>query len=118
MKDFKKLKVWQQGMEIAKSTYAVSSQFPSTEKFGLISQITRAAASIPANIAEGHARGTDKEKARFMEIALGSAYELETHLILAGELGFATGEVQRDLLKLIDEEQKMLSSLIRLMRQV
>ncbi len=117
MKDFKKLKVWQQGMEIAKITYDISRELPTQEKFGLVSQITRSATCIPANIAEGHGRGTDKERARFMEIALGSSYELETHIILIGELGFISNDKIDVVLKLIDDEQRMLGSLIKLMRQ-
>ena len=76
--NFKQLKIWQLGMNIAKAIYEISAKFPSEEKFGLISQIRRCAVSIPSNIAEGSGRGSDKELKHFLEIALGSVYELET----------------------------------------
>ncbi len=75
MKNFRRLKIWEQGMEIVKKTYSLSKQLPADERFGLTSQITRAAISIPSNIAEGSSRTTGKDKKRFAEIALGSAFE-------------------------------------------
>lgn len=82
MRNFKNLTVWQKGMNLVKEVYFLGKYLPNNEKFGLYSQMTRAAVSIPSNIAEGCGRQSDKEFKRFLEIALGSAYELETQLLL------------------------------------
>lgn len=116
MRDFKKLRIWEMGMAISKSCYELCEHLPQSEKFGLRSQITRAAVSIPSNIAEGHSRSTDKEKARFMEIAIGSAFELETQLILISELGLVPKEMVTQLLDKVAEEQIMIAALIRKMK--
>ena len=84
------LLVWQEGMNIVELVYQITSTFPSSEKFGLISQMQRCAVSIPSNIAEGAARGSDKEFARFLKIARGSLSELETQLLISERLGFIT----------------------------
>ena len=88
MKNFKKLKIWENGMEVVEIVYRTSGQFPLEEKFGLTSQIRRSAESIPSNISEGCSRKSDKDKARFIEIAIGSAYETETQLLIAKRLKF------------------------------
>jgi four helix bundle protein len=77
MKDFKKLNVWQKSMELVTFVYKVSKEFPVEEKYGLTSQITRSAISIPSNIAEGSSRFSERDYFRFLEIALGSAFELK-----------------------------------------
>jgi len=104
-------------MAIATSSYEICEHLPQSEKFGLRSQITRSAVSIPSNIAEGHSRSSDKEKAWFMEIAIGSAFELETQLILISELGFVPNEKVAPVLEKITEEQMMIAALIRKMKQ-
>jgi len=112
MKDFKKLNVWQKSIELVTSIYKTSKDFPTEEKYGLTSQITRAAVSIPSNIAEGSSRHSEKDYFRFLEIALGSAFELETQLIIVEKLEFLNSS---ELSKLIDETksiQKMLSGLM------
>lgn len=86
MQDFRKLEIWHKAHELTLKVYNVSSRFPESEKFNLISQIRRAASSIPANIAEGCGRKTNGELERFLYIAMGSASELEYHLILAKDL--------------------------------
>src|SRR6266850_2899662 len=86
---YKDLVVWQKGIEIAKLVYQLTARFPAEEKFGLISQMRRAAVSIPSNIAEGQARHTTGEFIQFISHAEGSVAELETQLILSIELGFA-----------------------------
>jgi four helix bundle protein len=86
MKNYKELNVWKKGVDLVKITYQLSKQFPSEEKFGLVSQMTRAAVSIPANIAEGSSRNSDKDYSRFLQIALGSAFELQTYFIIAKEM--------------------------------
>lgn len=113
MTNYQQLKVWQLGMEIVKEVYKISDFIPEKEKFGLISQITRAAVSIPSNIAEGSSRGSDKDYKRFLEIAQGSAFELETQLLILGEIGYLEKEQVEALLKLISEEQKMLYGFIK-----
>ena len=112
MKDFKRLKVWQHGMEIAQLCYELIREFPKEEKYGLISQITRSASSIPANIAEGSSRKSDREYAHFLQISLGSCFELETHILLSELLGFGLINIRKSILYKIDEEQKMLISFI------
>jgi len=113
MKNFKELKIWQKGFEIAKASFEITSTFPSQEKFGLISQINRCAVSIPSNVAEGSSRSSDKDYKRFIEISLGSCFELETQLLIAKQLKYGNEESITDLLNLIDEEQKMLISFIK-----
>ena len=88
MKDFRNLKVWEKSHQLALAVYKATSTFPRHELYGLTSQIRRACASIPANIAEGCGRSGDAELARFLQIAMGSASELEYHLLLARDLGF------------------------------
>jgi four helix bundle protein len=112
MKDFKKLKIWQKGMELVMGVYELSAQLPSDERFGLKSQITRAAVSVPSNIAEGSAKKSKKDYVRFLEIALGSLFELETQLLMIDQLGYGDKQLRMSLLAGIDEEQKMLMSFI------
>ena len=85
---YKELEVWKKSIEFVKTVYMVTNEFPQEEKFGIVSQIRRAAISIPSNIAEGATRFSDKDSSRFMDIALGSISELETQLIISKELGF------------------------------
>ena len=82
------LKIWQKSMDLTVESYRASASFPSDEKFGLISQIRRAATSVPANIAEGFGRWNSREFSRFLAIASGSLRELETHLQIAQRLGY------------------------------
>ncbi len=116
MRDFKKLKIWQDGIQLVEQIYQLTNKFPREEKFGLTSQMTRAAVSIPSNIAEGGARNSQKEYKRFLEIALGSAFELETQLIITGRLGWMHEESSGELLNAVIEEQKMISGFIRQMK--
>ena len=114
MQDFKKLQVWQRGHQLTLSIYKATTKFPSAELFGLTSQIRRASASIPANIAEGCGRAGGSDLARFLQVAAGSASEV--HLILAHDLGvlpavqFKTLEGETVALK------RMLASLIEKVR--
>jgi four helix bundle protein len=117
MKNYKKLKMWQMGMDIAKMTFSLSRMLPIQEKFGLIGQINRAAISIPSNIAEGSSRNSDKDYKRFIEIALGSTFELETQLLLIKQLELADSEKTDQLIDLIIFEQKMLSRFINHLNQ-
>ena len=96
MRDFRKLQVWQKAHNLTLATYRASRDFPREETYGLKSQLRRACASIPANIAEGCGRDGSAELARFLHIAMGSVSELEYHLLLAHDLRFlATSDYQR-----------------------
>jgi len=90
MQDFKNLKVWQKSHALTLEMYKATENFPGNELYGLTSQMRRSCASIPANIAEGCGRNSDPEFARFLAISMGSAAELEYHLLLARDLGFIT----------------------------
>jgi four helix bundle protein len=111
--NYKDLVVWQKGIALAKATYQLTTKFPSEEKFGLISQMRRAAVSIPSNIAEGQARHTTGEFIQFISHAEGSVAELETQLILSIELGFAKTENAKAAFILLDEIRRMLNGLRR-----
>ncbi|WP_250125710.1 four helix bundle protein [Chroococcidiopsis sp. CCMEE 29] len=91
---FRDLRIWQVGMELAVEVYHLTQKFPKQEIYGLSCQIQRAVISIPSNVAEGHARDSTKEFLHFLSIALGSLFELETQLLLAGRLGYLA---QKDL---------------------
>jgi four helix bundle protein len=91
MKDFRNLQVWEKSHMLTLSIYDATRPFPREELFGLSSQIRRAAASIPTNIAEGCGRSSDPDFARFLQIAFGSACEVEYHLILARDLRYVDG---------------------------
>ena len=92
MKDFRELKVWEKAHQLTLSVYQVSHRFPKEELYGLTSQIRRASASIPANIAEGCGKCGDAELARYLQIAMGSSSELEYHLLLARDLGYLSAD--------------------------
>ena len=111
MNNINELKIWKKGMELAVKVYDVSAKFPSDERFGLVSQVRRCAISIPSNISEGAGRNTKGEFAQFLGIANGSAYELQTQMIIAQRLGFVDQVECNELLDNIDELQKMNYSL-------
>lgn len=113
MKDFKQLLIWQKGMEIAQESYGIVSTWPGFEKYTLGNQIVRAAVSIPSNIAEGNGRTSEKDKKRFIEIALGSAYELETQIIITQKLKISDINRLESLVLKIREEQKLMSGFIK-----
>lgn len=110
----KDLDVWKKSIALVLSVYSETKNFPVDEKFGLVNQIRRAVVSIPSNIAEGSARGTDKELLRFLDIASGSLAELETQLIIAEQLEYTKAN---DLLKQIESIGQMLSGLKRHVKQ-
>ena len=113
MRPFRKLHVWQKAHRLTVQLYRVTKAFPREEQYGLTSQIRRSAASICANIAEGCGRGTAREFARFIQIALGSASELEYHLVLALDLGLVSGDLHRQLETEVVDVKRMLSGLAR-----
>ncbi len=112
MRNFKQLKIWQKGLDIAVNSFKLTSTFPKEEKYGLTSQITRSAVSIPSNVAEGSSRSSNKDYSRFIEISLGSSFELETQVLIADMVNFGQKEIRNSILKDIDEEQKMLMSFL------
>ena len=116
MKDFRKLKVWEKSHQLVLEVYRVTATFPSAEMYGLTSQLRRAGASIPANIAEGCGRGGDPELARFLQIAMGSASEVEYHLLLVHDLGFVADLDYERLVSSTIEVKRMLASLINRLR--
>jgi four helix bundle protein len=112
-KPHKKLDVWQKGMEVAQMIYKLTNSFPSEEKFGLVSQMRRAAISIPSNVAEGAARQGKAEFRNFLSMAQGSLSELDTQLELSVLLGYLNAEKIKEISGLLIRVDKMLSALIR-----
>ena len=108
MKNFKQLRIWQTGFTIALSSYKLIETFPKEERYGLSSQITRAAVSIPSNIAEGSSRSSEKDYSRFIEISLGSSFELETQVLISEALGFGDQELRTKMLFELEQEHMML----------
>ncbi|HAL46530.1 MAG: four helix bundle protein [SAR202 cluster bacterium] len=115
-RDFRGLDVWRKSHELALVVYKATSGFPPSEQYGLTSQARRSAFSIPSNIAEGCGRGGDAEFARFCQIALGSASELEYQLLLAGELRYLSRDEHERLSSKVIEVKKMLTAFIRRIR--
>ncbi|HEY2497799.1 MAG TPA: four helix bundle protein [Candidatus Angelobacter sp.] len=113
MKSFRDLKVWEKSHELALAAYDATTNFPKQEMFGLISQIRRCAASVPANIAEDCGRRGNGEFHRFLQIAMGSASELEYHLLLSRDLKFLDDEIYKALNGRVEEVKRMLASLAR-----
>ena len=113
MKDFRDLKVWGKAHDLALACYQITADFPKHEIFGIVSQIRRAGSSIGANIAEGCGRGGNGEFQRFLQIAMGSASELENHLLLARDLHFLNSENHSRIELKVVEVKKMLAGLIR-----
>jgi four helix bundle protein len=112
-KHYKELLIWQKGMVLAKGVYGLTASFPADERFGLVSQMRRAAISVPSNIAEGQARQGTREFLQFLSHASGSLAELETQLLLSIDLAYCKkGEVE-EAVGLIAELQKMIAALRR-----
>jgi four helix bundle protein len=106
---FKKLAVWQKAYNLVLDIYRFSQTFPDSERYGLTSQIRRAAVSVPANIAEGSERQHKKEFLQFLSIARGSLGEVETYLLLAKDLGYINGDKFNDL----DDQRKETGRILR-----
>ncbi|PZR19637.1 MAG: diversity-generating retroelement protein bAvd family protein [Flavobacterium psychrophilum] len=109
MHRFKDLEIWKYSREFCTQIYSVTSSFPESEKFGLTNQLRRASVSIAANIAEGCSRSSNKDFSRFLEIAIGSAYEVETHLLISSDLNFLNQEDADILIAKLDRIVKMTS---------
>ena len=106
MRNFRNYDIWKDSLNFVQDVYKLVQDFPSVEKFGLRSQITRSAVSIPSNIAEGAARKSEKDFTRFLGVALGSAFELETQLIIAVNLNYISKSKEIALLKELQSIQK------------
>ena len=113
IKSFRDLDVWRLGKEIVLEVYRASKSFPKEEQYGLVTQMRRAAVSVPSNIAEGFIRLHNKEYRQFLYMALGSSAELETQLELSGDLGFLESDRKNQLLEKINHESRMLQNLIK-----
>ncbi len=116
MQAFRDLKVWHKAHRLVIDIYRVTEGFQAAERYGLTSQIRRSASSVPANLAEGCGRGSDADFGRFVQIGLGSASELEYHLLLARDLGFLGAECHESLEPQIVEVKRMLSGLLTKLR--
>ncbi len=110
--DYNDLHVWKESMELVTTIYKLTNQFPADERFGLIDQMRRAAVSIPSNIAEGHARKSKIDFARFLRISLGSCTELETQVIIANNLEYVSKNEITPILEKSLIIRKMISKLI------
>lgn len=113
MQDFKQIKVWEKAHLLTVLVYQDTQEFPKEETYGLTSQIRRSASSIPSNIAEGCGRGSDADFARFLQIAMGSACELEYQLLLARDLNYLNKLRHEDLTRRVNEVQRMLAAFLK-----
>ena len=116
MRNFREYDVWKRGIAFTGGIYILTRDLPDHEKFGIISQIRRASVSIPSNIAEGCSRHSEKDFARFVEIALGSAFEVETLLIICQEVGYLQQEEIKTMVDELQVIQKSLNSLYSKLR--
>ncbi len=108
MQSVRELKIWQKSMDLVEACYKFSATLPADERFGLVSQIRRAATSVPANIAEGFGRWNTREFGRFLAISCGSLRELETHVIITQRLGYVSEAKSGPILRATDELARML----------
>ncbi|MGD1044338.1 MAG: four helix bundle protein [Bacteroidota bacterium] len=117
MRNFRELIIWQKAMDIVIRVYELTALLPRDETYGLKTQLQRAAVSIPSNIAEGCSRNSESDFKRFLEIAIGSAYELETQMTIIGNVNLISKSKVEPILQLLLEEQKMLNSFISSVRE-
>ncbi len=118
VKTFKDLKVWEKSYNLSLEIYKITKNFPTEERFGLVSQLRRAVVSIPSNIAEGYGRRYLKQYVQFLCVAYGSGAELETQLLLAKDLGYIEGARFSDLIQRYYEIERMLMALIKSLEKV
>lgn len=113
------LEVWKKTKDLAKEIYLLTNSFPSHEQFGLVAQLRRASVSVPSNIAEGCGRDSSKDTVRFLFIARGGLYEIETQILLAHELGFIKkADAKETILEMINTSKKLLNGFINYYRRV
>jgi len=117
IQSYRDLEVWRQGMDLAEACYRLTKTFPREEIYGMVSQIRRAAVSIPANIAEGYGRECRNEYIRFLRIAQGSLKELEIHLLLAARVELITTENAQPILTQCESTGKLLRALLRALQK-
>ena len=117
MGNYRKLKVWERSHRLALEVYRVTASFPQSELYGLTSQLRRSVSSIPANIAEGCGRNGDVELARFLDISMGSANELDYHLLLAYDLGLFDPTDHERLAREVEEVNSMLAAFVHTLRR-
>lgn len=113
IRSYQDLDAWKLAMRLTRTVYEVSKGFPSDERFGLTSQVRRASVSIPSNIAEGWGRGSTQDYARFLRIARGSVYEVETQLIIARDLGYVDDESLERAIEHANEAGRVLAGLTK-----
>ena len=112
VKSYRDLVAWQRARELVKETYLLTAAFPVGERYGLVGQMDRAAVSMPSNIAEGYGRATTQDYLHFLRIAHGSAYELETQLVLAEDLGLCGRQASSKVVATLQEAIRLLQGLI------
>ncbi|XWN36124.1 MAG: four helix bundle protein [Balneola sp.] len=116
IKTFRDLKIWQQSMELVTEIYKTTSQFPEEEKYGLTSQLRKSSVSIPSNISEGFGRNSQGDFKRFVNISMGSLFELQTQIEVAKNLEFISEEIFQKLYEDTREIERMMSSFIRTLK--
>lgn len=112
MRNFRKLNIWNNGILLVREIYQISTLLPDQEKFGIKNQICRATVSVPSNIAEGCSRSSETEYKRFLEIAIGSLFEVETLLMVIMELDMIAEDQVKPILEKVQNEQRMINTLI------
>lgn len=112
IKTYRDLLIWQKSMSLVTQVYTITSTFPDSEKFGLTSQVRRSAVSVPSNIAEGFGRNSAGDFKRFLNISMGSLFELQTEFEIAKNLGFISEEIFTEFYELTREVERMMSSFI------
>lgn len=117
VQNYTDLNVWKDGIQLVKMIYKLTAVFPREEQYGLVSQMRRAAVSIPSNIAEGHARNSLKEYIQFLSVAVGSLAELRTQLIISAELEYADAKTIAEIQEFSDKHIKMLRSLQKSLKE-
>jgi len=118
MKNFKNLAVWNHGMDLVEAIYKLSLNIPKEEKYSLCDQMRRSSISIPSNISEGSSRNSEKDKAVFLDIALGSSFELETQILICQRLGYLNEKDSKKLIDSVTQLQRMLSGFMAKLRTV
>ena len=116
-KSYRDLVVWQKSMILARRAYLISQELPKSEAYGLLTQIRRAAVSVPSNIAEGHGRLTDSQFRHFLGNARGSLYELQTQIELAGDLGYIDKAHVQEMMELGWEVARLINGLVSVLSQ-
>jgi four helix bundle protein len=117
LRNYKELKVWQKSYQLCLEIYKITNRFPGEERYGLTSQMRRAAVSVPSNIAEGYGRKTTLEYIQSLYVAYGSNCELETQILLSGDLGYMKVQEKEKLEQDIGEVERMLKALIKSLKE-